>query len=186
MAAAFGIMLFFLFIGFAIVILITVLYLLNLQNTVKAAAPENRKLAPGNVWIMIIPLVGTIYSFIAVRKISETIAAEYKSKGQVPDNPKPTLMTGMSMTICRAVSWFISFFTLGDTIATYQASMAGDMEQLVSLSARQSGTLSFLSTMLGVAWLVLFIVYWVQTAGYKNKMKSLPSNNADSQIFGAY
>ncbi len=183
MAAALGIMLFFVFIGLAIVVLIAVLYLLNLQNTVKAAAPENRKMAPGNVWIMIIPVVGTIYSFIAVRKISETIAAEYKSKGQLLDNSKPTFTTGMAMTICRAISWVISFFTLSGTIDTYKASLAGDMEQLASISARQSGALSFLSSMVGIAWLVLFIVYWVQTAGYKNKMRSLPSNNTDSQIF---
>jgi len=32
-------------------------------------------------------------------------------------------------------------------------------------------------------WFVFFIIYWVQAAGYKKKMKNLPDQLPDNSIF---
>lgn len=188
-AAAVGAMLFMVFIFLGIGLLIAILYLLNLQNTLKAAAPENRKMPAANVWLLLIPIFSTYYMFVVAKKISETIKAEYASKGQVPDNPKPTYNVGMAMAIGSAISMLISLFTFKDsyynTRAIFSASSSGNMEEMVAVqnASAGGGALSMLSSLISLALLILFIVYWVQTASYKNKMKSLPSNNADSQIF---
>ena len=184
--AVIGAMIFSILFGLGVVILISVFYFLNLQKTVKAAAPEHRKLGPGKVWIMMIPIIGTIYSFIAIPAIADTIAAEYKAKGQLLERARPTFAVGMSMTVCRALSWIFSFMTIGDTIRIYSASFSGNIEEMTMYAEQQSGVVSSLSSVVGLAWLILFIVYWVQTAGYKNKMRTLPNNKTESEIFGVY
>jgi hypothetical protein len=185
-AAVIGAMIFAIVFGLGIVILISIFYFLNLQKAVKAAAPENRKLAPGNVWIMMIPLIGTIYSFIAIPKISDTIAAEYKSKGQPLETARPTYGVGMAMAITRALGWLFSFMTMGDTMRMYSASFSGNVEEMTIYASQQNGVLSSLNSLVGLVWFVVFIIYWVQTAGYKNKMRALPNNTGHSEIFGTY
>lgn len=189
-AAALGAMLFFLFIAFGIGLVIAILYLLNLQNTLKAASPENRKMPPVNVWLLLIPLFSTYYMFVVAKRISETIKAEYASKGQVPENPKPTYNVGMAMAIGSAVSMLISIITFkdtyGDTMAAYSASSSGNYEEMMAVQNASGGALSMLGSFIGLAVFILWIVYWVQTATYKNKMKSLPSNHSDSQIFNQF
>ncbi|RYD98209.1 MAG: hypothetical protein EOP54_08335 [Sphingobacteriales bacterium] len=191
-AAAVGAMLFMVFIFVGIGLLIAILYLLNLQNTLKAAAPENRKMPPANVWLLLIPIFSTYYMFVVAKRISETIKAEYASKGQVPDNPKPTYNVGMAMAIVSAISMLISLITFKDsyynTRAIFSASSSGNMEEMMAVqnASAGGGALSMLGSVISLALLILWIVYWVQTAGYKNKMKSLPSNNADSQIFNQF
>lgn len=186
--AAVGAMLFMVFIFLGIGLLIAILYLLNLQNTLKAAAPENRKMPPANVWLLLIPLFSTYYMFVVAKRISETIRAEYASKGQVPDNPKPTYNVGMAMAILSAVSMLISMFTFkdsyNDSMAVFSASSSGNVDEMMAIQQSTStGALSMFGSFIGFVVLILWIVYWVQTATYKNKMKSLPSNNTDSQIF---
>lgn len=184
--AVIGAMIFTVLFGLGIVILISIFYFLNLQKTVKAAAPENRKLAPGKVWIMMIPVIGTIYSFIAIPKIADTIAAEYKSKGQPLESARPTFGVGMAMAVTRALGWVFSFMTMGNTMKIYSASFSGNVEEMTMYAEQQNGLVSGFSTVVSLAWCILFIVYWVQTAGYKNKMRTLPNNKSESEIFGVY
>lgn len=187
--AAVGAMLFMVFIFLGIGLVIAILYLLNLQNTLKAAAPENRKMPPANVWLLLIPLFSTYYMFVVAKRMSETIMAEYASKGQVPESPKPTYNVGMAMAIGSAISMLITLFTFkdsyGGTMAIFSASSSGNMEEMMAVqnASAGGGIISVLSSILSLALFILWIVYWVQTATYKNKMKSLPSNNPESQIF---
>lgn len=187
MAAAVGIVLFIVLFFFGIGLLVGILYLLNLQNTLKAAAPEHRKMPPVNVWLLLIPFFSTYYMFVVAKRISETIKAEYASKGQVPDNPKPTYNVGMAMAIGSAISMLISIFTFKDsyseTMAIISASSSGNVEEMMAVQNASGGALSSLGSFIGFVVFILWIVYWVQTATYKNKMKNLPSNNTDSQIF---
>ena len=71
----------FLFIIFAVAILIAVLYLLTLQNVLKEIEPQNRLVEPSNVWLMFIPLFNMIYPFILYPKISESLRNEFDSRG---------------------------------------------------------------------------------------------------------
>ncbi|HTO15100.1 MAG TPA: hypothetical protein VLZ83_04990 [Edaphocola sp.] len=184
MALVAGIMMASFLIFFGIFLLIAILYLLNLQKTLKAAAPENRKLPPANVWLLLIPIFNIFYMFIVAKRMTETIVAEYASKGQALENPKPTYSVGMGMAILGVVSMIFSFIQLPSTIASYSNMSTGNLEELTMQAEASSGPLSNLSSLISLVAFVLWIVYWVQTAGYKNKMRNLPNNKVESDIFG--
>jgi hypothetical protein len=63
------------------VILLLVLYLLNLQRLLKEISTTNRLVAPGNVWLMFIPLFNLIYPFILYPRICDSVRNEYQSRG---------------------------------------------------------------------------------------------------------
>ena len=46
-----------------------ILYLVTLQNTLKEIKPENRKMQPGKVWLMFIPLFSLVWHFIMINRI---------------------------------------------------------------------------------------------------------------------
>lgn len=165
----------------AIFLVIAILYLLNLQNTLKAASPENRKMPPVNVWLLLIPLFNFYWMFVVVKRISETIAAEYESKGQALSNAKPTYSVGMAMAVLTVINAVISLITTPERMKQTQATMDAMQGTFVE---QQSSPLQMVGGLIGLVAFVLWIVHWVQTASYKNKMKMLPNNKAnDSQIF---
>lgn len=189
MAAIAGVMLFIILVCFGIGLLIAILYLLNLQNTLKSAAPENRKMPPVNVWLLLIPLFGTYYMFVVAKKMSETIMAEYASKGQSPGSAKPTYNVGMAMAIGSAISSLISVITFNewynDMVMVINVYSSGNYEAMMNMQT-SAGLLSSIGSYISYVVFILWIVYWVQTAGYKSKMRSLPSNSSDSQIFNRF
>lgn len=189
MASIAGVMFFIVFVCVGIGLLIAILYLLNLQNTLKSAAPENRKMPPVNVWLLLIPLFSTYYMFVVAKKMSETIKAEYASKGQSPGSRNPTYNVGMAMAIGSAISTLISIVTFkewyNDMVMVINVYSSGNYEAMMNMQTSES-LLSSLGSFISYAVFVLWIVYWVQTAGYKRKMRSLPGNNSDSQIFNQF
>lgn len=74
-----------LFIIFLVALVPGILYLLTLQNLLKAISHENRLVSPDNVWLMLIPLFNLIYPFILYPKISDSLSHEYESRGWDPD-----------------------------------------------------------------------------------------------------
>lgn len=185
-AAVIGVIVIVFLIIFGLILLVAILYLLNLQNTLKAASPENRKMPPSNVWLLLIPIFNIYWQYVVVKNISATIEAEYASKGQVLDTPKPTYKLGMAMVVLTLINLVFSLFMMPETIASYSSISSGNIEAMSANAAAQSGNmgLSMLSSLVSFAGLILWIVYWVQTAGYKNKMKIMPDNKVESQIFG--
>src|SRR6185312_1059145 len=47
-----------------------VFFLLALQDALKKCAPSSRTMAPGEVWLWIIPVFGLVWQFIAVRNVA--------------------------------------------------------------------------------------------------------------------
>lgn len=92
-------------------LLIAILFLLNLQNLLKAISPQNRKMDPAMVWLAIIPVFQIIWMFIVVSKISESIQAEYNMRGSSVE-PKPTYNIGLAMCILNVccIIPFVNFF----------------------------------------------------------------------------
>lgn len=91
----------FLGIGFIILALIPgIFYLLTLQSTLKSISPQNRKMPPGNVWLLLIPLFNLVWHFVVVIKIAASIRAEadLKNISEIPD-PKPAYNIGMAASI---------------------------------------------------------------------------------------
>lgn len=87
-------------IGVLIGIAINVFYFLTLQNCLKNVSPENRKMPPANVWLLFIPLFGTVYQFIVVGKIADSLAAEFQKRGINDPEPRPGYNIGLAYCIC--------------------------------------------------------------------------------------
>lgn len=112
-----------------------IIFLVSLQNTIKLIAPENRRLSPGTVWIMLIPVVGGIWGIVMVKYVADSIAKELRSKGEVVQD-NPTYAVGLAMCITQVLS-----------------------------------IVPGMSAFLGLPWLVLWIIYWVQIAKYKEHLQ---------------
>lgn len=170
---------------FIVVIIVYVLYLKNLQDLLKAIREPNRAIAPSMVWLLMFSMVsgvlnvGAVYyegltagitlqvvsllisigvlvwQFILVKKISESIEAEYRSRNTNVE-PKPTYNLGLALCICGLLQ-FTSFVPV----------------------------LTVLAGMAGVVGFVIWIIYWVKTAEYKKNIQFLPlDNDEDSELFG--
>lgn len=94
----------FMFIGFAImliafpILIAAIFYLIALQNTFKVISPHNRLMRPGQVWLELIPIFGSIWTFFVVSRLSDSIAAECRQRG-IPVDGRPTYTTGLAFAI---------------------------------------------------------------------------------------
>ena len=93
-----------------------VLFLITLQNTLKAISPENRKMPPGNVWLMFIPLFNIVWLFIMIGYIADSIKAEC-NRLNIPSNEnRPTYNLGLGYAICSIAGSLLSFIHIGTLI----------------------------------------------------------------------
>lgn len=92
-----------LFVLFGIVLTIGILYILTLYNAMKAVSPQNRKMEPGMVWLLLIPLFNMVWQFIVVNKLSASIESEYTSRG-LPCKSRPTYNIGLAFAILSCVN----------------------------------------------------------------------------------
>ncbi len=93
-----------------------VFYLITLQNTLKTISPENRKMAPANVWLLFIPFFNWIYHFIVVNNIADSIRAEALVKNVPLSESRPGAGIGITMCalqLCSIIPFFGSLASLG-------------------------------------------------------------------------
>jgi hypothetical protein len=91
------------FVIFVIAVVVCVFFLLTLQKALTRCAPENRKMEPGMVWLMLIPLFNLVWVFFVVTNISASIEAELKKRG-IADKPEPTKKIGLAYAILSVCS----------------------------------------------------------------------------------
>ncbi len=63
-----------------IVLVVFILYLITLMNTLNAVSPQNRRLTPGLVFLLLIPLFNLVWNFIVVTKIRDSLQAEFSAR----------------------------------------------------------------------------------------------------------
>jgi len=101
--SAFGILLAGL-VGFAIILIPAIFYLLSLQKALKRCSPEVRAMQPGMVWLMFIPLFNLVWHFFIVLNMSKSLEAEYHKRGMAIDSePGKTLGLVMCILACCGI-----------------------------------------------------------------------------------
>ena len=96
---------FFLLAVFIIILIPGILFLLTLQKTMNVVSPQNRKMPPSNVWLMLIPIFNIVWQFIMVDKISESIMEECAHLNIATKERKPTYNAGLTWNICNLISF---------------------------------------------------------------------------------
>lgn len=91
-------------------LVLKIIFSIHLQKLLEAISPQNRKMPPSNVWLLLIPLFALIWNFILVENISKSIEAEYRSRN-LPIEPKPTYNLGLAFAII-AICIFLPFASI--------------------------------------------------------------------------
>lgn len=101
------------FVILAISILPTVFYLITLQSTLNEVSRENRRMEPGMVWLVLIPLFGIVWQFIIVNNIADSLQAEFKVRNIDVGEERPGIGIGLAYCIlmCCSIIPFLGFFT---------------------------------------------------------------------------
>jgi hypothetical protein len=133
---AFAVVLIAAFIGCAIGITIAILYLLTLQNALKACSPENQKMPPGQVWLTLIPLFGIVWIFIVVNRIADSLKAEFAKRNIQVDEDRPGYAIGITYCIlncCGIIPFLGILAALGGLVCwiIYWVKIAGYKNMLL-------------------------------------------------------
>ena len=86
------------FAAFAIALIPVIFYSLTLQKALNRCAPENRAMAPGMVWLLLIPLFNLVWHFFVVSNVAKSLGAEFQKRG-LPEEPDPGKKLGLIMCI---------------------------------------------------------------------------------------
>ena len=85
--------------GLLLGLLPLIFYLITLQNTFKVISPQNRKMVPEQVWLVIIPIFGFIWQFIVVNRMADSLAGEFSDRGIHDDEARPGIKIGLAYCI---------------------------------------------------------------------------------------
>lgn len=88
-----------LFVVLLIFLIPFVFYLITLQKTLQAITPANRRMPPGQVWLLFIPLFNWVWMFFVVSNIADSIALECDRLNIPVNEPRPTYNIGLAKNI---------------------------------------------------------------------------------------
>ena len=100
-------------IALGLILIPKIFYLITLQSTFDTISVENRKMPSSNVWLLLIPLFATVWHFIVINNLADSIKAEANSKNINIDEPRPAYKEGLAMCILNCL-----FFIPGLNILT--------------------------------------------------------------------
>jgi hypothetical protein len=141
------------FVGFLCLILvvalvIAILYLLTLHKALSRVSPRNRLMEPGLVWLSLIPFFYIVWAFFIATRIPDSLRNEFRDRGR-DDSSDYGKGIGLASAILTAVSVPVNAF------------------------ARVTPAFGIILVPVGLASLVLFILFWVKIAGYSNQLARL-------------
>jgi len=161
-----GGVLIFMAIVLLIALIVWVFYCLTLQKAFNRVSPENRAMAPGLVWLLVVAMLiniplslvpmlkilsvlvgifGVVWHFVVVLKLATSLGAEFKKRSiAAPAAPGKTMgLVTCSLSACTVV---------------------------ISGLAVVAPPLGLLVLVTGLAGFVCMIIYWVQIAGFSGKL----------------
>ncbi|MHB1544348.1 MAG: hypothetical protein ACYCS1_09190 [Gammaproteobacteria bacterium] len=109
--------------GLLVGLVIYILYLITLMKTLQAVSPSARRLEPGLVFLLLIPLFNLVWNFFVVIKIRDSLKTEFASRNLPSEGfgfgvgmamsvlvalsliPVVGLLTGLAGFICWILYW---------------------------------------------------------------------------------
>jgi len=87
------------FLLFLLIVVPLVIFIWSLQRVLNAIEPESRRMHPALVWLLLIPLLNSVWIFIVVSVVSTSIKKECARLNIPIQSSYPTLALGLSMVI---------------------------------------------------------------------------------------
>jgi hypothetical protein len=137
-----------------VVLVLAIFYLLTLQKALSRVSPRNRLMEPGMVWLMLIPCVNIIWQFMIAVRVPDSLRNEFRERGLDDGSDY-----GKGIALTQAILGLV-----GGVIGNGLGNVQG---------MQQAGLL--VSSVMSLAGLVLFIMFWVKVANYSNQLASGPS-----------
>ena len=123
-------------------------------------------MAPGLVWLQLIPLFGQVWQFFVVARISGSIGRELQS-------PRGDSILGVEDVLVTTVTR--KHPALGIGVAYSTLSWLCLLVDVGTVAARRNGSDTGLLLVGLFAWatIICWIIYWARLAWYKRKLKAL-------------
>jgi hypothetical protein len=141
------------------------------QKALAVVHPENRKMQPGLVWLQLIPFFNYVWIFVVVKRIADSFAKQYAALQSdsilgIPDEEalkvigkRPTL--GIGLAYCILLCCF-PLFTIAGAFSVPPRTTRNEYVYVI---------FGFIMISLSLGVITCWIIYWVQLAHYKNKLK---------------
>ncbi|MBX2920974.1 MAG: hypothetical protein KF746_02190 [Chitinophagaceae bacterium] len=104
---------------FVVVLIPAFLFLLTLYRTLDAVDPASRTMPPGQIWLLLIPVFSSIWIFIVVIRIADSIKNEYARLNIPLPEPRPAYSVGLAMAIlalCGIIPLLGTLASLGSIV----------------------------------------------------------------------
>lgn len=154
-----------------VLLAIPIMYLATLQNTLKLTSPLNRTIQPSNVWLYLIPIVGTFIHIGAILKITETLKKEFNARGLRYSDSDFGKGVGLTFSIINISLLCVSLFSLWQLYLDTSNSNQVYGDDVFENHSRNAGIAFFPSTLiilLNLVQLICWIAYWVKISNCKN------------------
>jgi uncharacterized membrane protein HdeD (DUF308 family) len=89
-------------------LLFNIFYLITMSRALERCSPESRKMSPGSVWLMLVPILGIIWQYMVVDAVSSSIGREFRKRGMVLASDRPHY--GVGLTSCLAITLYVLTF----------------------------------------------------------------------------
>lgn len=142
--------------GVAFEVLLKCLFVLAFIKALEHVAIKNRKITPALIWLLVIPGFNILWNFYVAIRFSESLKKElddreFEVKGQ------PTLILGLAYAVLSACSLFLPAVAMPTNTASPSPE---EIKNILPYS------------ILGLAWIIMFIQYWMKINWYKSVLKN--------------
>ncbi len=140
-----------------------VFFLITLQRALERCSPENRAMAPGLVWLELIPVLGFIWQIFVAIAVGRSLGSEYRAR-KIPGPARPGQSLGIASGALN-LAGTVLFIVVLILAATNTGVGPYYEEDLLPLYLILGGLL------LGLAGLVVWVVYWVKIHDYSSRLQ---------------
>ena len=134
-----GVMMVAVLIGIVIMLIPLIFYCLTLQKALNRVSPENRAMAPGMVWLLLIPLFNIVWQFMVVLNMAKSLGAEFKKRNlaEEADPGKSIGLTACILLCCSVIPFVGGLAGLGYLVCwiIYWVKIAGFSGKLAAPAA---------------------------------------------------
>ena len=85
-----------------------IFFIILLQKALLAVSPYNRKMPPGNVWLLLIPLFNLVWFFVVVGNIAYSYRSEFLERNIPLTEARPSFGIGLAAAILQVCCPFAS------------------------------------------------------------------------------